>query len=346
MTTSDIKIGIVGAGENTRSRHIPGFQKISDVEIVGVVNRSRESSQRVANEFGIANTYAHWQEAIDDSATNAIMIGTWPYLHCPVTVAALEAGKHVLCEARMAMNAREAHKMFEASQKHPQLTAQIVPAPMSLHVDGTVQRLLREDYLGRVLVAEVRQSSGFLDANSPLHWRQNTDLNGLNIMSMGIWYEIVMRWLGHSVEVQAMGQTFIKTRNNENGNPRAARVPEHIDVLAKMECGAQLHLQISAACGLGQGNGVWLFGEAGTLYFDGKKLWGARRDESQLREIETPAEENSEWRVEAEFVNAIRGLEEVKLTDFRTGVKGMEFTEAVSRSVAEKRSVALPLRVL
>ena len=119
MAQDTIKVGVIGAGGNTTSRHIPGLQAIEGVEIVGVCNRSQESSQRVADQFGIPKTYGNWQEAIADADTNAIVIGTWPYMHCRATIAALEADKHVMCEARMAMNAREAHQMRAVSrQKH------------------------------------------------------------------------------------------------------------------------------------------------------------------------------------------------------------------------------------
>ena len=91
MAQDTIRVGIIGAGGNTRSRHIPGLQAIEGVEIVGVCNRSQESSQRVADEFGIPKTYGNWQDAIADSDTNAIVIGTWPYMHCRATVAALQA---------------------------------------------------------------------------------------------------------------------------------------------------------------------------------------------------------------------------------------------------------------
>src|SRR3989454_7962268 len=53
------------------------------------------------------------RELVEMDDTNAICIGTWPYLHAPVTIAALARGKHVLCEARMAMNAAEAHARSE-----------------------------------------------------------------------------------------------------------------------------------------------------------------------------------------------------------------------------------------
>ena len=54
MTSSqNIRVGVVGAGANSRARHIPGFQALDGVDVVGVANRSRESGQRVADEFEI-----------------------------------------------------------------------------------------------------------------------------------------------------------------------------------------------------------------------------------------------------------------------------------------------------
>jgi hypothetical protein len=61
--------------------------------------------------------------------------------------AALEAGKHVLCEARMAMNAAEARTMLDAARRAPQLVTQLVPAPNTLEVDSTLQALLAEAYV-------------------------------------------------------------------------------------------------------------------------------------------------------------------------------------------------------
>ena len=95
MAQEIIRVGIIGAGGNTTSRHIPGLQAIEGVELLGVCNRRQESSQRVADEFGIPKTYRNWQEAIADADTNAIVIGSWPYMHCRATVAALAADKHV-----------------------------------------------------------------------------------------------------------------------------------------------------------------------------------------------------------------------------------------------------------
>ena len=88
-----IRIGVVGAGANTRLHHIPKLKKIAGVEIAAVVNRSRASSERAAKELGIPRVHDHWQDLVKDEGIDAVVIGTWPYLHCPITLAALEAGK-------------------------------------------------------------------------------------------------------------------------------------------------------------------------------------------------------------------------------------------------------------
>lgn len=344
MNNQPIRIGVIGAGANTTAKHIPLLQQIPGVEIVGVCNRTRESSQRVADRFGIPRVYDQWEDAIADPDTDAIVIGTWPYLHCAITLAALGAGKHVLTEARMAMNASEAHAMHSAAQARPHLIAQVVPSPITLAVDATLQRMLTEGWLGELLLIDVRMRSAFLDREAPLHWRQDVELSGMNIMMLGIYYEAIMRWAGTASRVTAHGKVFAKTRKDAAGVERTVKVPEHLEVSADMECGAQLHLQQSAVTPFLQGEGISLFGDQGVLRFHDGKLIGGRKGDSEPTEIEIPDHERSEWRVEEEFINAIRGKEEVKLTTFADGVKYMEFTEAVHRSLSTGHSVSLPLK--
>src|SRR5206468_12833088 len=75
------------------------------------------------------------------------------------------------------------------------------------------------------------------------------------------------------------------------------------------------------------------------LEADAKRLSGARRGERELREIPIPAERRVGWRVEEEFVNAVRGREKVSHTTFEDGVRYMEFTDAVANRLAERRTV-------
>ena len=349
---SGLRVGIVGAGANTRKFHIPGLQEQAGVEVVAVANRSRASGRRAAAEFGIPRVAGHWREIVEDDGIDAVCIGTWPYLHAPVTIAALEAGKHVLCEARMAMNASQAHEMLEAARSNPHLTAQIVPAPHTLPLDRTIIDMIGAGYVGDLVAidAHVTIGSGFPAWDSPPHWRQDRDLSGNNVMMMGIWYEAMMRWVGPAATVTALAQSVVRHRTDARGRRVAMEIPDHVDVLCRMAQGGQMRCSVSTVIGHAPPTSVAIHGTEGTLKvveggtgagsFD---LWGGRRRNKRLRKIDVAPEKVGGWRVEEEFVNAVRGIEPVTHTDFATAVKYMEWTDAVSLSARTGETVSLPL---
>src|SRR5213594_4252880 len=247
MTQGTIRVGFVGAGNNTRRRHIPGFQKQPGVELVAVANRTKESGERVAREFGLARVYEDWRDLVRARDVDAVCIGTWPYMHCEITVAALEAGKHVLCEARMAMDAAEGRRMLAAARRASNLVAQLVPAPHTLEVDATLQSLLAEGYAGEVLAVELQAAQGrFVDPDEPLHWRHDAALSGFNVLTMGIWYEAMMRWLGPARRVMAMTKIAVPRRRDDRGAWHEVRVPDHVDLLAELPGGAERGVDLRA----------------------------------------------------------------------------------------------------
>jgi predicted dehydrogenase len=342
MTDGTIRVGFIGAGANTRKHHIPKLKAQPGVELVAVANRSKESGERVAREFGIGRVHAGWQEIVNAPDIDAVCIGTWPYMHCELTTAALAAGKHVLCEARMAMNAAEGRRMLEASRKAPALIAQLVPAPHTLELDATIQALLAEGFLGEVLAVELQSSPGrFVEPTAPLHWRHDVALSGHNILNMGIWYEAMMRWLGPAQRVTSMTKIAVPKRTDASGVSHEVKVPDHVDVLGRLANGAVAHLRFSALTALAPPPEAWIYGSEGTLRIEAesKRLSGGRRGDKQLGEISIPAAQRIGWRVEEEFVNAIRGREKIALTTFEDGVRYMEFTDAVAQSAASGRAV-------
>jgi predicted dehydrogenase len=132
VANKPLRIGLIGAGGNTRARHIPGLRAIAGVEIVAVCNRRPGSTAAAAREHGIPRTFAHWTDLVADADIDAVVIGTWPYLHCPITLAALEAGKHVLTEARLSMNASEAHRFLPGAPEDAGLVRLVVPRRFAL----------------------------------------------------------------------------------------------------------------------------------------------------------------------------------------------------------------------
>ena len=173
MENRTVRVGVIGAGTNTTKLHIPGFQAIDGVEVTGVVNRSRESSQRVADKFSIPKVYDTWDEAVTDPDIDAICVGTWPYLHHPIVLASLENGKHVMTEARMAMDAAQAYEMLEASLANPGLVTQVVPAPFTIAAEQTLKDLISEGYLGNLLSVDMVVDWGFVNTSFLYTWRNN-----------------------------------------------------------------------------------------------------------------------------------------------------------------------------
>lgn len=351
MSEQRIRVGIVGAGANTRLRHIPGFRQIAGVEVAGVVNSNAGSTARVAAEFDIPKTYANWEQLVADPEIDAILIGTWPNLHCAVTCAALNAGKHVLCEARMARNLQEAQQMLAAAEAHPNLVAQIVPSPFGLEHGNYVRDLIINQYIGdlREMVV-IGADDQFWDFSKLMHWRQERDLSGLNILTMGILHETASRWVGPTSRVFAQTHIFEPTRPERDGERTLeVTVPDSVQIVTQLANGGRGIYHISGTILFGPGKQIHLYGSLGTIKVEfgaQEKVWIGRANETAMKLLELAPEKKGCWRVEAEFIGAIRGEEPVRLCNFATATQYMEFTEAVAISAESGRPVELPLNKL
>jgi predicted dehydrogenase len=340
MSSDTIRVGIVGLGGNCRLRHVPGLRACPGVQIAAVCNRRRESTRAAAAEFGIPRTHERWEELVADPAIDAVLIGTWPYLHCPITLAALETGKHVLTEARMAMNADQARAMLAASRAHPELVCQVVPSPFGLRGDRVVKQLVAAGYLGALREVVVIGTTDVLaDAATPLSWRQVREFSGVNMLTLGILHETLIRWVPDPVRVQAQVHAFTPERVDPGrGTAVPVGTPDSVQVLTVLENGARGMYHVSGVTRFGPGSQIHLYGSEGTLKYElapQDRLWGAQRGETQLHEMAVPPEHEYGWHVEEEFVAAIRGERAVEFTDFATGVRYMEFTEAVAKAAGE-----------
>ncbi len=332
-----IRIGVIGAGQNTRKIHIPKLQALPEVEVLEVANRSTDSGKAAAEEFSIPHVRSSWREVATSGDIDAVVIGTWPYLHCEAACLALESGKHVLCEARMAMDAKEAGKMLAVSAKHPNLVAQLVPAPFTLGIDKAVADAIAGGKLGNLLYLHADyQSAPLAPPGGTLHWRRNKKYTGMNTMALGIIYESVLRWLPLARWVRAIGKVFNDSaRDPESGETVKVEVPDYLSIQMELKNGMAASYLITEAGQYAAPSSIHIFGERGTLKIElaqESKLWHGSRESGKLEEVKIAPADQGSWRVEEEFINAIRGEEEIALTPFSTGVEYMKFTEAVYQS--------------
>ena len=341
-----VRIGIIGAGGIFRSRHFPGLAKVDEAEVVAICNRSEESGREIAQEFQLNSDIMTDPEAlIEREDVDAVMIGTWPYKHCPFVLASLDAGKHTFVQARMAMNLSEAKAMYAKAQETG-LATQICPSPMGMKGHWFLERLIREDYLGEIFNIYTRSFNGDnCDPEKPLHWRQIDQYSGLNSLNMGILVEIVHRWFGYMRTVSAKSEIFIKNRPlPESKGTGPVERPDTVNILAEMENGAMGAFLFSGVARFGNDPQLEAYGSKGTLIYNlgSDVILGGKIGDPVLSEILVPKEEAREWMVEQDFVDAVRGGPQGD-TSFFEGVKYMEFTEAVARSMEIGGTVKLPI---
>ncbi len=346
MSADTIRIGFIGAGSISRSKHLPGLAAIDNVDLVAVCNRSRESSQAVASEFSFSATEDDWQTLIGREDIDAVFIGTWPYMHKEMSTAVLEGGKHCFCQARMCMNLTEAKPMLAAAQAHPDLVNMISPAPHPL--EHYLRDVVHSGRLGQITSVELRViGSGNLDRTS-VTWRERVEFSGNQIMYMGIYAEMLNAIVGPYETLSASLSTPIAEKTDENGEQVQIAIPQVVAISGRLQSGAlavEHHSGVNADQTSG-GSSLTIRGLEGTAIYDlGDSLQiGAAGEPMSV--VDVPAERRTEWTVEEDFIGAVRAAragrspeERPVRPDFAEGVLYMRKVEAVHQSARTGQAV-------
>lgn len=111
-----LRFAVLGTGIIIRDFHLPLLRENTRTEIVAAGNQRRPSLEKLAADFAIPKTYTDFDELADDTDIDAVIIGLPNYLHAPITIKMLQAGKHVLCEKPMAMTTAECRQMIDAAK--------------------------------------------------------------------------------------------------------------------------------------------------------------------------------------------------------------------------------------
>src|SRR5437762_6885014 len=205
-----------------------------------------------------------WAELVATPVIDIIWIGTTPYMHSAVNISALEAGKHVFCQARMSMDLAEAEEMLAASKRYPELVTMLCPPPMGMRADLLVKKLLAESYIGNPHHVRLQSfTSSYLNPDAPAHWRQRIEISGLNVLTLGIYVEVLQRWLGDITGVFARGKIVHSVRQGYE-----VIIPDLLTVLCQFENGAEGILEFSGIDALAPGDRLEIYGNAGTLTYD------------------------------------------------------------------------------
>jgi predicted dehydrogenase len=247
----------------------------------------------------------------------------------------------------MARNLAEAREMLEAALRHPDRVTMLCPPPHVMPGEKFVQQLLDAGELGELRLVRLHHlSDTWLSQEAPFHWRASRDISGYNVMALGIYNEILNRWVGRARTVAAAGKVFTPRRlDSETGKSADVLIPETLAITGELVNGAHYAYTFSAVAPFHKGDSIEIHGTRGALFYDVPsheiRIGKVGKDKEALP-VTIPENLRGSWTVEADFVAAIREGKPVS-PDFHEGVAYMEFVEAVGRSIEEGRTIALPL---
>ncbi|MEI2401099.1 Gfo/Idh/MocA family protein, partial [Paenibacillus phytohabitans] len=246
---SKLRIGIIGAGGIAQGRHIPAFQQLTDVTITAICDVNEETAKRVAEKYQISSVFTQYQEMFAE--VDAVVVCTPNKFHAEISIAALDAGVHVLCEKPMAMSTEECEMMVEASHRSGKVLA-IAYHYRFLKDSQAAKKLVAENEIGEPIVARVKA----LRRRKVPGWGvfTNKDLQGGGtLIDWGCHFIDLSLWLlGNQEPVEVIGTAYnrlskIPNQVNQWGSfdPNTFNVDDHVTAYIKFQNGASMLFETS-----------------------------------------------------------------------------------------------------
>jgi predicted dehydrogenase len=216
----------------------------------------------------------------------------------------------------------------------------LCPPPFGMRGDLLVKKLLAENYLGRPHHIRFHSFTGaYLNADAPAHWRQRIEISGLNVLALGIYVEVLQRWLGNITGLYARGAILHPVRQGYE-----VIVPDLLTILCKFENGAEGVLEFSGIDALAEGDRLEVYGDAGAMTYDfgTDTIQAGKIGDRDLHTVELAPELEGEWTVEEDFIAAVKSKGRTRpRPDFEDGVAYMRVVQAVADSRARNEWVKI-----
>jgi len=268
------RVGYIGAGWTDRVQ-IPAFT-LGGLLPQAISSGHLENAQRVAAAHNIPEVYGTWQELVASPNVDIVSIVTPPDTHKEIAVAALQAGKHVLCEKPMAMNVAEAEEMFAAAQAAPGRLAMIDHELRFHPLRMQLRQMIKDGAIGNVMRIEIqRLGPDRLDPQRPFTWWADAGRGGGMLNAVGSHLIDLARWcVGRIDGVAGQLQVGHYTRKDSEGAAHQVTADDHADVLVRFANGIQGLIVASGLTPGGFGISTLVVGSEGALKLDNQEqLW-------------------------------------------------------------------------
>ncbi len=325
MTTSDIRIGFIGSGFARRVQ-LPALVFVPGTRPTAIASGHRANAEAVAREFALPHVFSDGMELARSSDVDLVVVSSTPDSHARYTIAALEAGKHVVCEKPMAIDAFEAAQMVAASEQHPDSLAWIDHELRYEPNRRRARELIRSNAIGELRHIELSlkpylrgdgrpQASG-----APWTWWSDAARGGGILGAVGSHLIDLCRfWTGSEITyVAGLVETFVTQRRDETGQVRPVTADDFASCVLQTGSGVVATITLSAVAHHGPGHLGQVTGSEGTLLLSGETKLELGKSGGPLEDISAPDDlwektrPNNMWarsfvRLMREMVHVIRG---------------------------------------
>ena len=348
-----VGIGIIGTGFARRVQ-IPAFLACEKAHVVSVASGHLANAESTARECGIEHFTDDWRAVVENKEVDLICITTPPATHFEMTQAAIEAGKHVLCEKPMAMNVGQARAMTEKA-KEKNILALIDHELRFLHGRRKAFEMLRGGVIGKIRHAKANFRAPHRgDANAAWNWWSDKTAGGGALGAIGSHIIDSLRWFLETeiAQVFCRLQTHIKQRkDSRTGEMREVTSDDEANLILHFSGGeltadATGQVSVSMTEYPKYQNRMEFFGEKGALRVEARgEVFLGLAGESDWAEIEIDLGRNVEGVPDTGFARGfmnfapaiveaiLNGQTEIEqAATFEDGVKVQEVLDAAHES--------------
>ena len=298
MTSNTVNVGMVGTSWWADAMHLPALDSHPDARTMAICGRNRENAQKMADIWKIPHVYTDYQDLIDNADLDAIVISTPNDSHYPITMAAFEAGLHVLCEKPIAMTYGQAREMADLAEQ--QEAQDIGALHLQLHADGALPKGVdRQRLFGRALSPQHALLQRICPCKGDYIWRLDRKIAGAGVVGdLGSHFMYLAEWFFGEVRAISCRLTRIVPRPTIDPQGEAYDLLDDSCMLtAEFANGAVGMIHATALCyegtPFGQTHHMDFHGSDGTLYsyIDWDKIQqvrGARFAEGMPKELPIP----------------------------------------------------------
>ena len=236
MARKNLRIGLVGVGAAAQISHIPALKKTEGLELVALCDRDPVKAARVAQKFGIPKTTGRLDDLLADEEVDALDICTPNFLHAPMATAALEAGKHVLCERPLARSAEEAAQMVKTARKADRVLMCAVQHRFRADAQ-LLRKFLEKGDLGDIFFAKAGWLRQRTEWDSDEWRRQKRESGGGVVLDLGFQMLDLSLWALGGPKVQSVTASVHRSRSGE--------VEDSATAFLRLDSGATLTLELT-----------------------------------------------------------------------------------------------------